>query len=589
MARMEAAEALVDVLDREGVRHVFGVPGGPVLGLCDAISRHPRISLVLTKHEQAAAYAAFGSALATGQMGVCLATLGPGATNLLAGLPVARVEAVPVLAITGQVQLSGMARGAHQDASGWYGTPDQKAMFGGTCKQTELCTLASSLPDLARRAIRAATSDRQGPVHVSIPSGLLHETIDYSPLDPKQYRLMENCAVDKGAAARVARALSEAKAPAILLGGRAMRPACGPAVRALADAFGIALCADLASKSVVDEHHSNYLGCIGVLGHKAAENFLKKTADLILSVGQSFDEISTLGWDPAFAERRSLIQLDSIGEEIGKAFPVSDASVGHLPALLEAICEAHPTLSQERLVGRQQRLAEELRRNPTFSSVEMVSDKVPMLPQRVMADLTAAVPEDAVVLSDSSKWARWLGRFFRAREGQIFSAHDYEPMGWAVAAALGVQAARPDTPVICLSGDGAFLMAALEVSTAVDHSLPIVWMVMNDGRLGIIHDLQRTLFGGRVCGTTFNTPNLPAFAQSLGADGAVVESPGALVSALSAAITAKRPTILDIRFDVEEIPALRPRSLLVTKGMGLPNPTPGPETIRTLFKLMKER
>jgi acetolactate synthase I/II/III large subunit len=587
MGKQEAATVLVDMLKREGVLTVFGVPGGPVMALCDAIKRDGNINFVLTKHEQAAAFAAFGEALATGRMGVCLATLGPGAVNLAAGLPIAGVEGVPVLAITGQVQLDGQRRGGHQDSCGLYGTPDQTALFSAVCKSSEMLMRASHLPDALRRAIRFAYADRPGPVHLSLPSGLLHEEIEYEPLAPHQYRLNAPQLVDVQAAGRIAMRLAAAQAPVILLGMRARE--CGPVVERLAARFGIALAVDVSAKSFVDERNASYVGCLGVLGHRAAETFVKTSADLVLAVGQSFDEVSMLSWDPAMTQGRDLIQIDSMAEEIGKAFPMVDATMGTLTAILEEVARVHPELDEGVLDKRRTRLTTHIVRNPLFSDPEMESDKVPLLPQRIMAELAQALPPDAIVLTDSSKWVRWLGRFFRSTPRQVLSAHDFEHMGWAVAAALGVKRAFPERAVLSLSGDGAFLMSALEIATAVDHGLAVVWMVFNDQRLGIIHDLQEMLYGARYCGTEFNGPDLVALSESLGARGMVVEQPGELAAALADCLASSRPCVLDIRFDISEVPTVRPRSLIVTREMGLPAPSIGLTTTRTLFKMLKDK
>lgn len=587
MAKREAAMVLVDMLKREGVRTVFGVPGGPVMALCDAIARDGGIRFVLTKHEQAAAFAAFGEALATGRMGVCLATLGPGAVNLVAGLPVAGVEGVPVLAITGQVQLDGQRRGGHQDSCGLYGAPDQTALFSAVCKSSEMLVRAGHLPDALRRAIRFAHAGRPGPVHLSLPSGLLHEEIEYEPLAPHQYRLDAPQLVDAHAAGRIAARLAAAQSPVMLLGMRAR--ACGAVVERLAARFGIALAVDVGAKSIVDERNPCYLGCLGVLGHRAAETFVKQDADLVVAVGQSFDEVSMLSWDPAMTHGRDLIQIDSAAEEIGKAFAVTDATVGTLAAILEEITRVHPELPDDVLDKRRAALDKHLRRNPLFADAEMDSDQVPLLPQRIMAELAQALPPDAIVLTDSSKWVRWLGRYFRSRPGQVLSAHDFEHMGWAVAAALGVKRAYPGRAVLSLSGDGAFLMSALEIATAVDHDLAVVWLVFNDQRLGIIHDLQEMLYDARYCGTEFNSPDLVALSQSLGARGMRVERPGELAAALADCLVSGRPCVLDIRFDVGEVPTVRPRALIVTKEMGLPAPGLGLTTTRTLFKMLKDK
>ncbi len=578
---------LVDILKREGVRTVFGVPGGPVMALCDAIKRDGEIKFVLTKHEQAAAFAAFGEALATGRMGVCLATLGPGAVNLASGLPVSGVEGVPVLAITGQVQLDGQRRGGHQDSCGMYGTPDQTALFSAICKSSEMLMRASHLPDAMRRAIRLAYGERPGPVHLSLPSGLLHEEIEYEPLEPHQYRLKAPMLVDMQATCRIANRLAAARAPVIVLGARARE--CGSLVEHLSAHFGIALAVDVGAKSIVDERNSHYIGCLGVLGHRAAETFVKTESDLILAIGQSFDEVSMLSWDPAMHKGRDLIQIDTVAEEIGKAFPVSDSTIGTLTAILETIIRVHPALEDSTLDKRRTKLAKHIQDNPLFSDPAMESAQIPLLPQRIMAELTNTLPHDAIVLTDSSKWVRWLGRFFVSRSNQVLSAHDFEHMGWAVSAALGVKRASPERAVLSLSGDGAFLMSALEIATAVDHDLAVIWLVFNDQRLGIIHDLQEMLYGARFCGTEFNSPDLVTLSESMGARGVRVDKPGELTTALVDCLASGRPCVIDIHFDANEVPTVRPRSLIVTKEMGLPAPGIGLVTTRTLFKMLKDK
>ncbi len=175
------------------------------------------------------------------------------------------------------------------------------------------------------------------------------------------------------------------------------------------------------------------------------------------------------------------------------------------------------------------------------------------------------------------------------RRRSFFTAHDYEPMGWAVAGAIGAKIACPERPVVCISGDGAFLMSAMEVATAANYHLDITWVVMDDSRLGIIYDLQKGLYGGNTLSTIFNNPDYQRFAEAFGLPCVVVTEPGQLVNGLAHLLGQRRPSILDVHFDPDEIPPARPRSLLITKSMGLPDPKPGPEVTRALLKLLKEK
>lgn len=585
----DAATALVDILRREQVEVIFGVPGGPLLPIYDRLATDTKINLILTKHEQAAAYAAYTYARRTGRLGVCSATLGPGATNLVSGLPLALLGNAPVLALTGQVQTTAFGRGAHQESTGWFRTPDQQAMFAATTKHSATCVEATRLPDMVRHCIRIAYSGRPGPAHLIIPSNILHTEIDYQGLEPHRYRLIDHRPVDRAALREIAKTLDAARRPVVLLGDRAAGKGCGEYLEQFALRHHVALAADLSSKSAVDERHPNYLGCLGVMGHRMAERYVRERCDVLVAVGQTFDEISTLSWDPAIIAGKKLIQIDVDEEEIGKVYPVTQAVVGDLRTTigeLDALLDpASSSRRQVEITALHRNLAEQ----PIFDAPEMSDRRTPLLPQRVVAELRDGLPDDAVVLSDSSKWARWLGRYFQSGRDGVECAHDYEPMGWAVAGAIGAKLAHPDRVVVCVSGDGAFLMSALELSTAVNHGLAIIWVVMNDARLGIIYDLQVALYGGRPVSTTFEPPDLAKFAEAMGMHGALIESPDELASALKEAVASKRPALLDVRFDADEVPAVRPRSLLITREMGLPDPKPSIETTRALIKLLKDK
>jgi acetolactate synthase-1/2/3 large subunit len=507
----------------------------------------------------------------------------------LAGLPLAYYSSVPMLAITGQVQTTAYGRGAHQESTGWFRTPNQEAMFAPTVKHTTTCDDARRFPDFVRHSIRIALSGRPGPTHLIIPANLLHQKVEYEPMRPAQYRLLNHRPCDEEAIGDIARRIAAAEYPLLFVGERAFTHGMGATLQSLSERYSFPVLADLSSKSVVDEYSAMYLGCMGVMGHRAGERYLKEQADLVVAIGQSFNEVSTLSWEPAIGRGRDLIQLDNDPQEIGKVYPVTAASAGHLPTMVNRLGEHLAALEVRNQSGRAEAVEKLRQKFPLFEAKEMKSVKTPPLPQRVTHELHQALPEDAIVLSDSSKWNRWLGRFLQVRRGAFITAHDYEPMGWAVAGVIGAKVAHPDRPVICVSGDGAFLMSAMELSTAANHDLDIIWVVMNDSRLGIIYDLQKALYGGGFAGTTFENPDLVTFAKAFGIKGYVTEQPGELEDGLRAAVAEGGSALFDVRFDPDEIPAVRPRSLLITKEMGLPNPRPSPETTRALIKLLKEK
>lgn len=585
---VSAADALVDILAREKVEVVFGVPGGPVMALFDRLHDHPQIRVVLTKHEEAAAYAAYTYARMTGRLGVCIATLGPGATNLLAGLPVAYMGSAPVLAITGQVQTTAYAHGAHQESTGWFRTPNQQAMFAGTVKHTVTCDLPDRFADYVRHSIRIALSGRMGPTHIVIPANLLHQAIEYTALEPAQYRLLDHRPVDAAALREIARRIAAARHPLLFAGDRLMLPDATAELAALAGAYDLPVMVDIPGKAALDEDAPMYLGVMGVVGHKAAERYLKNHADLIVAIGQTFNEVSTLSWDPDLARDGRLIQLDSDPEEIGKVYPVQYGTAGHIPTMLGVLREALAELPMPHRESRAALVAELRRKHPLFDASEMNSKRTPMLPPRIVAELRRALPPDTTVLADSSKWVRWLGRYLPLPRGKFICAHDYEAMGWAVAGVIGARFAT-DGPLVVVSGDGAFQMHAMELATAVNHRLDIIWLVMNDERLGIIYDLQTALYDKRYAATTYTNPDFVAFAQAFGASATRITAPGELETRLAAAVAQGGVHLFDIRFDPDDLPPSRPRSVLITTEMGLPKPKPSPELTRAMIKMLKDK
>jgi acetolactate synthase-1/2/3 large subunit len=224
-----------------------------------------------------------------------------------------------------------------------------------------------------------------------------------------------------------------------------------------------------------------------------------------------------------------------------------------------------------------------------FDSPEMESDAVPIKPQRLMHELRKALPDNTIVFGDSGHTVRWVGRYFRAKPQSFFAANIFEPMGYGVAACIGGKLAAPDQPVVSICGDGSFLMNGMEISTAANHGIAVVWIILNDSRLNMVYHTQSIYYADRHVATGFQNPDYVKFAEAFGAVGFRVDKPEEIQPSVAAALASGRPAIVDIHIDPDEVPPLRPRSLIVGKELRLPQPTATRASIQTLTKMMKEK
>ena len=565
-----AADILVAYLEQEAVEFLFGVPGGHLLALYDSVHRSSRLRSLLTKNEQGAGYMANGYARVSGRMAVCCGTVGPGATNLVSGVAAAYMDSVPLLALTAQVGTSAIGKGALQEGAGDGRTVDQVGIFRPITKYSTMVTRAAMVPEAIRKAIRIATSGRPGPVHLDLPSDILKATIEDPILPPARYHAPRSSGVDSTAIERAAELLRSARRPALLIGGGAVTAGAGTSVVALADLLGAPVATSLRGKGIISEQHALALGCVGLYGTKLANSYLRSGIDVLLTVGVSFHEFTTHCWDPAFQPTKALIQVDIDPAEFGKNYPVDVAIVGDARVALEALIaqlagvDAASALSSGALESRKSR-------SEYFSEAAMHSDAFPLKPQRAMVELRDALPPEAVVFTDVGNSLTWVERCFpAAAEGRIVSMSGLAAMGSGVAGAIGGKLAAPDRPVVCVCGDGDFAMTGMEVLTAVQYRIPAVWVVLNNGRLGMIHDIQTLSYHGRSEAAEVHNPDFVALAQAMGAVGTRISRPEQLRSVVGEALRGRQPTIIDVPIDPNELPPMKPRMLALGRTIGLP-------------------
>lgn len=583
------AVILSKYLEQEKVKYLFGVPGAHVLPIYDAIHRTTTIKPILTKHEAGGAYLAYGYAAVSGNLGVCIGTVGPGATNMITPVTAALMDSVPMLVLTGQVGIKAFGRSAHQESSGHGRSVDQCSLFKDITKMSVRVSDRDTVSRIVRSAIRTALSGRPGPVHIDFPSNIQLEEVSENILPPESYRpIQTGNALQANQVKSMAHLLYNASNPAMLVGYGASGCARDSILIKLAEKLQIPVATSGKGKGIFPEDHPLSLGCLSIRGAKAANTYLRSDIDVLLAVGTDFSEMTSHGWDPKLQPAKALIQIDIDPDEIGKNYPVDLSLVADAGEALRALDYHLSDLpAKEKRDLRVYKKSKEY-----FSEKESFSDHLPMKPQRLMRELRKGLPRNTMIFGDMGNTYSWILRYFQSYpEGKNFLPSGLACMGSSVAACIGGKLGNPESPMVCICGDGDFFMTGMEVLTAVDYKIPVIWVILKNNRLGAIYDVQTLSYQGRYTASEFSDTDFVGMAKSFGAEGFRIEKPNEVASVLEKALDSKGPVILEAIIDPDEKFPLVSRSLALKDSIGLPKAMKSisMQSIRELMKMFKNR
>ncbi len=537
--QMNGAQALVEALRREGVELLFGHPGGASLPICDALYDAQDIRHILVRHEQVAAHAAVGYARASGRVGVCTATSGPGATNLITGLTDAMMDSAPVVAITGQVPRPVIGNDAFQEA-------DVTGITMPITKYNTLVMHAADVPRAIRMAFYLAATGRPGPVLVDIPRDVSQELCE-PDFDEDTPILGYRPVVDgnPNQIAEAAEALSNAERPIIYAGGGVLSSGATPELTALVDKTGIPAALTLMGKSGMDEAHPRCLGMLGMHG-SAYANWAINRADVILAVGVRFDDRVT-GRLKDFAPHARFIHVDIDPAEIGKNKPAHIPIVGDAKRVLAALV----ALVRPPQIEAWWNQIDEWRQRYPFR----YRQREGRISHQYVCDLLNRLTGGrAIAVADVGQHQMWLAQWYKCRTPRTFiSSGGLGAMGFGFPAAMGAKFAQPDKQVIAVVGDGGFQMTMQDLITAVEHQLSLPIFILNNGALGMVRQWQTFFYRGRFSSSILRNPDFAKLAEAFGARGIRVERPDEVEPALNAALqTEGVPCVVDILCDPEE-------------------------------------
>ncbi len=537
--KITGAQVVWESLVREGVKTIFGISGGTVIHLYHALPDYP-IHHVLMRHEQAAAHAADGYARATGEVGVCIATSGPGATNLVTGLATAYMDSSPVVAITGQVPTSVLGSDAFQEV-------DITAITLPVTKHNYLVTDVQDLPTVIKEAFHIARTGRPGPVLIDIPKDVQMAEIDYVYPDevylPGYHFPHDDVFPQLQQAAQM---IAEARRPVILAGHGVVLANVEDALLELAEKAGVPVVTTLLGIGAMSETHPFCLGMGGMHG-EAYTNMALGKADLIISLGSRFDDRLT-GPVSKFAQRAKVIHVDIDPAEIDKNVPADLAVVGDLKEVLPTLIPLVESRGHSAWLERIQEWREDSAKRDIVGQ-----ETNELVPQYVVRQIWHATQGDVIVVSDVGQNQMWEAQYFvHHRQRGLLSSGGLGTMGFALPAAIGAQMGCPDEQIWVTVGDGGFQMNLQELATVVQEKLPIKIAILNNGYLGMVRQWQQLFFEGRYSGTPLLGPDFAKLAEAYGIPGLTIQEKGQVGSAIAQAVSTDGPMLLDFRVEQEE-------------------------------------
>lgn len=538
--KMTAARAIVEVMEREGVEKAFCVPGESYLSVMDAIL-DSKIDLISGRQEGGVAFMAEAYAKATGKVGVCLATRGPGATNLSIGLHTAYQDSTPLVAFIGQVESSFRGREGFQEI-------DLAEYFKHVVKWTTEIKDPERVPELVHRAFHMARSGRPGPVVVSLPVDVLNEVAEMKFTNHDVVCTEPRASVSAIKEAKLI--LQSAKRPVIIAGGGVTHTRAQKELVKVAEALNSPVVTAFRRFHAIPNDHKNYIGSLGIGAPKYLIDSIK-AADVVLAIGTRFSQITTQNYTLLNPETK-LIHVDISVEELNKVYRptlgiVSDAK-SFLGDLLEELEKGY-----DRNVVEPNYISNLRKQYEAFTIPKEGNNNNFVDLRQMMKELNDALPSEAILTSDAGNFYGWLYRYFSFKEGRNYIGPTSGAMGYGLPAAIGAKLAHPDRLVVAFAGDGGVMMTIQELETCVRYNVPLILIIANNNMYGTIRMHQERNFPNRVIGTDLSNPNFAQLMEVMGGKGVQIEKNEDFLPALQEAMKANVPYVIELLTDPEQV------------------------------------
>ncbi len=552
---MKGAEAMIKALEAEKVDIIFGYPGGALLPFYDALYDSDLIH-ILTRHEQAASHAADGYARASGKVGVCVGTSGPGATNLVTGVATAYADSSPIVALTGQVPTKLIGNDAFQEI-------DALGLFMPIVKHNFQIHRTEEIPETFRAAFEIAKTGRPGPVHIDLPKDTQEMELDTKKYPiPAKVKLIGYNPTTIGHPIQVKKAsklIASSERPVIIAGGGVILSNAHNELLKFAELTKIPVCTTLMGKGCFPENHPLSLGMVGMHGTKPA-NYAVSESDVLIAIGCRFSDRIT-GDIKSFAPHAKIIHIDIDPAEIGKNVRVDVPIVGDAKLVLKDLILHMLKID----INSNEKWMEYLNSLKKSSIPMMDYDDVPLKPQRIVKELMNVISKlnigkNTIITTDVGQNQMWMAHYFKTHCPRSFlSSGGLGTMGFGFPSAIGAKVAKPDSKVICITGDGGFMMNSQELGTIADYNIPVVVCIFDNRTLGMVYQWQNLYYGKRQCSVNFGeTPDFVKLAESFGISATRITTPDEIEEALKEAILSDEPYLLDFVIDPAEALSMVP-------------------------------
>ncbi len=538
---LSGSEIIIECLKEQGVDTVFGYPGGTILNVYDELYKHSEeIRHVLTSHEQGAAHAADGYARATGKVGVCMATSGPGATNLVTGIATAYMDSIPLVAITANVGKTLLGKDSFQEID----------IAGITMPITKHNFIVKDIKDVAstlRRAFKIAKSGRPGPVLVDFTKDVTDpkNKYEYTPEQPPEILPVIDT-IKENAIDEAVKYICESQKPFIFVGGGAIASECEEELARFAELTGAPVCDSLMGKGAYNGTKENYTGMLGMHGTKTS-NFGVSKCDLLIVIGARFSDRVT-GNTSKFASNAKIVQIDIDEAEINKNIKTDASIIGDAKEILKRLNKKLESAKIEDKSEWMKEILESMKKYPLSYSHEGLTAPY------IMEQIYNVTKGDAIITTEVGQHQMWAAQFYKYKEGrQLITSGGLGTMGYGLGASLGAKLGRKDKTVLNIAGDGCFRMNMNEIATAARYNIPIIQVVINNHVLGMVRQWQTLFYGQRYSNTTLRDGvDFVKLAESLGAKGIRVTKKEEVADALKEAISLNAPVVIDCQIDSDD-------------------------------------